>query len=88
MADVEKCVESPSHVLINKCTKDQLLKIPEYYEIKLSDKRIKESSIKTDMYKNKLIDKRILTAEMSESDEHKQSLTVQSALTFDQQKAG
>jgi len=85
MADVETFVKSPCHVLINKCTKDTLLKIAEYYEIKLSDKRIKESSIRTEL-KDKLIDKRILIAEMSKSGEHEQSLTAQSVLTFDQQK--
>lgn len=56
MADIDRFVESPSHVLLNKCTKEQLLKIAEYYEVKLSDKRIKESSIKTEL-KNKLVDK-------------------------------
>lgn len=85
MADIDRFVESPSHVLLNKCTKEQLLKIAEYYEVKLSDKRIKESSIKTEL-KNKLVDKKVLIAEMSESDQHEKSLTTQSALTFDQQK--
>lgn len=85
MADIDQFVESPSYVLLNKCTKEQLLKIAEYYEVKLSDKRIKESSIKTEL-RNKLVDKKVLTAEMSESDQHVKSLTTQSALTFDQQK--
>lgn len=57
MADIDRFVESPSHVLLNTCTKEQLLKIAEYYEVKLSDKRIKESSIKTEL-KNKLVDKK------------------------------
>ncbi len=46
MADVEKFAKSPSHVSLNKCTKEQLLKIAEFYEIKISDKRFKESTIK------------------------------------------
>lgn len=57
MADIDRFVESPSHVLLNKCTKEQLLKIAEYYEVKLSDKRIKESSIKTELKINWLIRK-------------------------------
>ncbi len=56
MADVEKFVNSPSQVSLNECTKEQLLRIAEFYEIKISDKRFKESTIKTEL-KNKLKEK-------------------------------
>lgn len=56
MADIVKFVQTPSYVLMDKCTKEQLLKITEHYETKFSDTRLKESSIKVEL-KNKLIER-------------------------------
>ncbi len=59
MADVEKFDKSPSYVSLNKCTKEQLLRIAVFYKIKISDKQFKESTIKIEL-KNKLMEKGIL----------------------------
>ena len=45
MVTVEEFVKSPSEELLLQCTKDQLLKIAEEYNVKLesSDKKLKET---------------------------------------------
>ena len=43
MADVEAFVAAPSQEVLEKCTKDQLLKIAEYYSVTVGDKRVKEN---------------------------------------------
>ncbi len=72
---------------MNKCTKEQLLKIAEFYEIKISDKRFKESTIKIEL-KNKLMEKGILPTEMEQTEDVQiQSVSAsQYVLTFDLQK--
>ncbi len=87
MADVEKFAKSPSHVSLNNCTKEQLVRIAEFYEIQISDKRFLKSTIKIEL-KNKLIEKGILPIEMEHTEDMQaQSLSaLQSVLTFDQQK--
>ena len=42
MANVEAFVAAPSQEMLEKCTKDQLLKIAEYYSVTVGDKRVKE----------------------------------------------
>ncbi len=71
MADVEKFGKSPSHVSLNKCTKEQLVRIAEFYDIKINNKIFKESTIEL---KNKLIEKGILPIEM----EHTEDVQAQS----------
>ena len=43
MADVEAFVTVPSQEVLEKCTKDQLLKIAEYYLVTVGDKHVKEN---------------------------------------------
>ncbi len=78
--DVEKFAKSSSPISLNKCTK-------EFYEIKISDKRFKESTIKIEL-KNKLMEKGILPTEMEQTEDVQiQSLSAsQYVLTFDLQK--
>lgn len=66
MADIVKFVQTPSYVLMDKCTKEQLLRITEHYETKISDTRLKESSIKVEL-KNKLIEQGILSSQMEQT---------------------
>ncbi len=43
MAGVEKFLRAPSDEFVEQCTKEQLLKIAELYDIYVSDKRLKEN---------------------------------------------
>lgn len=87
MADVEKFAKSPSRESLDKCNKEQLLRIAEFYEITISDRRLKESTIKIEL-ENKLVNKGILSSTMEQiQDIQAQNLPAsQSVLTFDQQK--
>ena len=45
MVTVEEFIDAPSEELLSQCTKDQLLKIAEHYNIEIEpvDKRLKET---------------------------------------------
>ncbi|XP_030294105.1 uncharacterized protein LOC115594274 [Sparus aurata] len=43
MAEVAEFVKAPAEELLDKCTKEQLLKIAEHYDIDISDKRLKDT---------------------------------------------
>lgn len=82
MADIDLFVSSPSCKSLNKCTKEQLLKVADYYQVVISDKRLKEN-IKV-ILKARLIEKGILKAKMDKSVPVDSQL--QSNLSFEQQK--
>lgn len=42
MATVASFVQSPSEDLLGSCTKEQLLKLVEYYDVDIGEKRLKE----------------------------------------------
>ena len=42
MATVTGFIQSPSDELLNSCTKEQLLKLIEHYDIDIGEKRLKE----------------------------------------------
>ncbi|XP_039534082.1 uncharacterized protein LOC120489683 isoform X3 [Pimephales promelas] len=83
MADIDEFVSSPSHELLNGCTKEQLLSIAEHYEIVIKDKRLKEN-VKTAL-KIELIKQGILDIEMEEKDVPI-APDLKSNLSFEQQK--
>lgn len=58
---VEEFVEAPSLELLERCTKDQLIQLAEYFKIELTDKRLKEN-IKV-ILKSKMVEKGILSAD-------------------------
>ncbi len=66
MAGVEDFVASPSEDLLNVCTKEQLLKIAEHYEIDVGDKHLKDrvkAILKASLFERKvLIEKASLAA--------------------------
>lgn len=78
-------VYSVSHQeLFDQCTKDQLLKIAEHFEIEITDKKLKET-VRVAV-KDKLIEDNILvTKEVSKKSLFILSVRVES-LTFEQQK--
>ncbi len=43
MAEVAEFVKAPSEEFLDRCTKEQLLKIADYYEVEISDKRLKDT---------------------------------------------
>lgn len=43
MADISDFVKAPSEDFLNKCTKEQLLKIADHFEIDISDRRLKDT---------------------------------------------
>ncbi len=87
MADVEKFAKSPSHVSLNNCTKEQLVRIAEFYEIQINDKRFFKSTIKIELkiscWKKVFYQLKWSTLKTCR---HKAYL-LQSVLTFDQQKS-
>lgn len=82
MADIDLFVTSPSCEFLDKCTKEQLLKVADRYQVVISDKRLKEN-IKV-VLKAKLIEKGILRDDMDESVPVTSQL--QTNLFFEQQK--
>lgn len=42
---VESFIQDPSASLLDQCTKDQLFKIAEYYEVEIVDKKLNECKI-------------------------------------------
>ena len=61
MASVEDFVRSPSEDLLEQCTKEQLLKIAEHFQI--SDKRLKETIKHT--LKGRLLEEGILVMKLT-----------------------
>uniref|UniRef100_A0A3B4TE40 Gypsy retrotransposon integrase-like protein 1 n=1 Tax=Seriola dumerili TaxID=41447 RepID=A0A3B4TE40_SERDU len=43
MSDISEFVKAPSEDFLNKCTKEQLLKVAEHFEIDISDRRLKDT---------------------------------------------
>lgn len=43
MSDISDFVKAPSEDFLKKCTKEQLLKIAEHFEIDISDRRLKDT---------------------------------------------
>lgn len=43
MASVEEFLKAPSEEFLERCSRDQLLRIAEHYELDVGDKRIKEN---------------------------------------------
>ncbi len=83
MADIDWFISSPSHEFLEGCSKEQLLKIAEYYKIVIKDKRFGRESIKL-ILKTELIGKSFLKSKMDESVAGVSNL--QTTLSFDQQK--
>lgn len=93
MAEIEEFLKSPTEVLLDRYTKDQLLRIVEYYEIEISDKHLKDT-VKS-ILKANLKDKDVLEvgpAEISPPGKVVNAANVSSSvyattsLTFEQQK--
>lgn len=86
MARVDAFVQSPSEELLNSCTKEQLLKLVEQYDVDIGDKRLKDD-IK-EVLKAALVQKEVLPGKMqtlvADVDQSVVSTTV--ALSFEQQK--
>lgn len=60
MSLVEEFVEASSEELLKRCTKDQLIKLGEHFNIELTDKRLKDN-IKF-VLKTKMVEEGILSA--------------------------
>ena len=43
MAEVADFVKAPSEALLDKCTREQLVKIADHYRIEVGDKRLKDT---------------------------------------------
>ena len=43
MSEVTEFVSAPTEEFLDKCTKDQLLRIADHYKIEISDKRLKDT---------------------------------------------
>lgn len=85
MAECEAFIAAPSEEALEKCTKEQLLKIAEHYSVVVGDKRLKEN-VKTTL-KVKLVELGIMTTDPSELHSVTSALPVQAqGLTFEQQK--
>lgn len=85
MAECEAFIAAPSEEALEKCTKEQLLKIAEHYSVVVGDKRLKEN-VKTTL-KVKLVELGIMTTDPSEFHPVTSTLPVQAqGLTFEQQK--
>lgn len=76
---VDEFLHSPSDHLLSQCTKDQLLKIAEHYDIDISDKRLRDN-IKAILRAN------LLDAGVFQKDEGIQPSSVNAGLSFEQQK--
>ncbi len=58
MVSVEDFVTCPSEDLLNVCTKEQLLKIAEHYEIDVGDKHLKDrvkAILKASLFERKVL---------------------------------
>lgn len=84
MSLVEEFVNAPSVELLDHCTKDQLVKLAEHFEIELTDKRLKEN-IKL-VLKKKLMEEGILSADDLVKPSVSCSVETPTGLTFEQQK--
>ena len=81
MATVTGFVQSPLDELLNSCTKEQLLKLVEHYDIDTGEKRLKEE-IKG-LLRTALIENGVL---QSQSGNVVSAGSTAVALTFEQQK--
>ena len=79
MAEVADFVKAPSEALLDKCTREQLLKIADHYQIEVGDKRLKDAI--RSILKANLADMGVL----DEESRHLPPLAA-SNLTFEQQK--
>ena len=77
---VEDFLSSPSEELLEQCTKDQLLKIAEHFQIEVLDKKLKDTIKKT--VKSKLLDDGVLLIE----EVTQKPVVSKGILTFEQQK--
>ena len=89
MAGIEDFVASPCEELLDSCTKDQLLKVAEKYDIDLSGLSDKRKGNVKALVKMQLIGKGVLVVKQGESGEPQaaQSFSIPSGnFTFEQQK--
>ncbi len=85
MANVANFVQSPSEELLHSCTREQLLKLVEHYEVDIGERQLKED-IK-EALRVSLVDKGVLSATMIPSNMGGESVAPGPvALTFEQQK--
>lgn len=84
MSLVEEFVDAPSVELLEQCTKDQLIKLAEYFKIELTEKRLKEN-IKF-VLKRKMVEVGILAADDLVKPSVSYPLETPTGLTFEEQK--
>lgn len=86
MATVDAFVQSPSEELLNSCTKEELLKLVEHYDVDVGDKELKDEV--KGVLQAALVKKGVLPGKMktlvADVDQSVVSTTV--ALSFEQQK--
>lgn len=82
MDDIDSFISSPSDEFLEGCSKEQLLKIAEYYKLVIRDKRFGKESIKL-LVKTQLVGKGFLKCDMDES---AGASNMQTNLSFEQQK--
>ena len=88
MSLVEDFIRTPSVSLLDKCTKEQLLRIAEHYKIEVQDKRVK---VKVKIFlMDSLVTQAVLPEEADtsedEAEEGKKVLFSSAPLSFEQQK--
>lgn len=84
MSLVEEFIKAPSVELLEQCTKDQLVKLAEHFEVEFTDKCLKKN-IKVEL-KKKMVEEGILSIDDMVKPNLICPLETPTGLTFEQQK--